>query len=1789
MRAFVLLAWLAAADAQERKGHFQQLKDHLQSPTTGAPALSPLEVLAQRMAPSSLLEEHQRQLQQTFQGKYPSPDYRTLPTTTPAPVQDSEGENAVKTGNGMNGGWDQGQGVGVLEDYSLPCGHMGRPVWENCKDADASGNNWGGSVAAGEEWHPFGPKDNRRRRLAQPGSIADKMTANRRRGGRPNANGYDSVTVQWWNVDGSDRNRPIMFGNSFDAKKKFGMDTDGFRKKDEAMSNAFKNNMNYFLSYAQSMKSKTPEQLDKEEKEARKKQGEEKREALKKGAILKAIEKRDKVKARANKKDLPTLGKVAEDGSIAAFGVDTDQRGWLKEFKKRVDSEHRLINREIDAKLVITPDVGDGEDDDIAGADMTHESGSAAETAHNAETSRASDKQAEYDSAHSNSQAPEGLGHKTASTNKYFAPLEANVARPGVMKNIADWTEAASEIDVLNQEVAANISGMSTTSVSKVAAEALENITKTHLDMRANHSNVSSVRRDELTRQWEPLERAVLQQKNEGESKLQEFIEGVESDVYNTDQLLETDETNMRNQLDATRQGMTSMWNGRMVASNSAKNELDQTFQTTQAHETALLKNIEEYQFYLSKEKTEMLEQRQAILDGFVTKLRDVKKKVNAEVTELDEQESQGNRRYTKQTMKQWKIMDNDKNRAFVGANEERKVEEESLLSKFDEERMAVQRLMANAQKVDTRRNELSNVGGDVLSHAQAEALALQEKVKAEYAKDKSAMAKTLGSLKEQMWAKSASIEQVAKQGTTQENEEIRLKTRDEFKNMAKFEQAMTDLHDEKGVLFDKELAKAQEAKDVQGQLLKEQIVDPLERLDDDLKSGGEEGRVAEEASELERRQRGLTDTNLDTILTHDALPAITDAYGVGKANYEHYHAEMDKAEKRLTDATEDDVHSTGQMGKTLMKQVDDRMKESTHTGDFAGVANELDAAAQRINQIDLYEIPGVRHAVSAKVLPIQETSAAYQKQYTKFGEDKMADVATKSSKAVQDFQRDKRAYAGESDDADGLSMRTEQVFDQSDHQYKLALGAMETTAAKVDKKEREQLPAIRGVEDNYASDKSAAASEMDSAVMQMSQLNAKAERVESMLDSEALEPIQQAGTRITDATPDEFQRKLDAYKDKVRDEQDGAVEKLEAITKGNVAHSAEKGDELRNAIKQQKGSLSTVEGTLDAAHSSADAAALGDSTMASKLFKQFDRVNAKFGDYEEEERDAMRAAKSEADQAEDAADEHVNSLFAKAEETDPEVDATKVYEQALALAMQEGKDAADGADLTGAQQSAQKTLDDAERLKNQATTKVKDMEAKEKAEQAQVDAAGTAAAADTSETQANDGKVAAVGMQATSEIGEGLTEFEQLHRALELARSAVGGLEEKTEDRWRHGKAAAGESVKQWLHDGNGPKTRKLMDDVKMNEIRERQSTQTFSEGVETLRHALQHNRDEVEVLKGRVQSSLASEGEELKESSQQVEDAAAARATAMVGELKGRAHGLAELVDLSEKEHQAEKTEWARYAKLSEKALESAGDHEMHEASALETDMNRLDLQHAQVDRAVHIYREKDLAWKNVVYDKLDSMGVKMNRDGLDLIEGARKAHAAALGYNEKLGGALADGVEGEHAQLERDLARLYIEKDKQINAIMADESLSEEEKKRLIAEIESQAKADADALHKKAADSALKEKQLEQELGKYQQMVDAAAAATARAIANGNLSPSAAHVQKNLAKVGKEVLKLKAKPWLMSLAEVKTSAKARGHAAAMRHLLSSSNHQLLLANAAMKMELSQLEAKIAHLERH
>merc|ERR1719223_1553817 len=128
------------------------------------------------------------------------------------------------------------------------------------------------------------------------------------------------------------------------------------------MSNAFKNNMNYFLSYAQSMKSKTPEQLDREEKAARRKQVKDQNNALKKGQIKKAVEKRDEVKARANKKDLPTEGRVAEDGSTAALGVDTDQRGWLKEFKKRVDSEHRLINREIDAKLVITPDVGDGDD-----------------------------------------------------------------------------------------------------------------------------------------------------------------------------------------------------------------------------------------------------------------------------------------------------------------------------------------------------------------------------------------------------------------------------------------------------------------------------------------------------------------------------------------------------------------------------------------------------------------------------------------------------------------------------------------------------------------------------------------------------------------------------------------------------------------------------------------------------------------------------------------------------------------------------------------------------------------------------------------------------------------------------------------------------------------------------------------------------------------------------------------------------------------------------------------------------------------------------------------------------------------------------------------------------------------------------------------------------------------------------------------------------------------------------------------------------------------------------------
>merc|ERR1719453_2975805 len=114
-------------------------------------------------------------------------------------------------------------------------------------------------------------------------------------------------------------------------------------------------------------------------------------------------------------------------------------------------------------------------------------------------------------------------------------------------------------------------------------------------------------------------------------------------------------------------------------------------------------------------------------------------------------------------------------------------------------------------------------------------------------------------------------------------------------------------------------------------------------------------------------------------------------------------------------------------------------------------------------------------------------------------------------------------------------------------------------------------------------------------------------------------------------------------------------------------------------------------------------------------------------------------------------------------------------------------------------------------------------------------------------------------------------------------------------------------------------------------------------------------------------------------------------------------------------------------------------------------------------------------------------------MNRDGLDLVEGARKAHAAALGYNEKIAGALAEGVEGEHTQLERDLARLYVEKDAKINAILQDESLSEEEKKKRIAEIEAQAKKDAEALHKKVADRAAAEKKLEQELGKYQAMVD------------------------------------------------------------------------------------------------
>jgi secreted Zn-dependent insulinase-like peptidase len=70
---------------------------------------------------------------------------------------------------------------------------------------------------------------------------------------------------------------------------------------------------------------------------------------------------------------------------------------------------------------------------------------------------------------------------------------------------------------------------------------------------------------------------------------------------------------------------------------------------------------------------------------------------------------------------------------------------------------------------------------------------------------------------------------------------------------------------------------------------------------------------------------------------------------------------------------------------------------------------------------------------------------------------------------------------------------------------------------------------------------------------------------------------------------------------------------------------------------------------------------------------------------------------------------------------------------------------------------------------------------------------------------------------------------------------------------------------------------------------------------------------------------------------------------------------------------------------------------------------------------------------------------MGVKMNRDGLDLVEGARKAHAAALGYNEKIAGALAEGVDRfadliaapllEPARIEREVSAVAAEHAKNI----------------------------------------------------------------------------------------------------------------------------------------------------------
>lgn len=1479
----------------------------------------------------------------------------------------------------------------------------------------------------------------------------------------------------------------------------------------------------------------------------------------------------------ANPKTMPDAG----NGKY--MDIKRDTVGWKDHMEKKLEYWANIFEKELVGNLYFTVDP------DVYGQSYT-----AAEDVKQAIAKRLANGGTDGSGAH---QA--GMGGSDGSSsqtnmatldyplvNKALIPLQdTNPKKAQKIMDDIDWAEMFMGTAIQDAKAAPK--------QRERMLEIREGSHKNHTELRSTFTENSKEKAAELETAWSPVEAKSKEDMHTSDLMMESYMTNTMDDAYTVHQDLEQAHKFMLQKIATKRGSIARAWEGVQMTEADQKNDLDDTFVTTKELEAQIANMINNYKFTTLGEKQQVDKQTSKELASDRTKQAEAVIKAIKDFDKMQSADKIVSRRWGKKQKKDFRRMLMDQDRAVAGKDDERKVIEGESLGGMSAVTKQISRLSEGAMKVEDRMKDAGEQGAAEMTEAQIAAEYLENIIDDMYDAEKLEQQKTLDSMHNTMEAK------MKTKGNEYDGVEVKEKERFRLENKDVSRQMEQSVHDWKELYAEEAGRFKEDFDDLEGdrEAQEKHEAELMERYRDHVEELKFKESFKQDSEKNIKNALDKTLMNVKSETEFEAMPQMQSDKTDAEADLQRYWTEADTAKKYMDHRTEDMLNHLGDMGPDGIGKA--RKELTSVDGDLSAyldsVRAKIENVAADITDIADWYVPKVQQNIDAAHLPIGMSAKAARNIFMEKGKDLQNEAKRDSEETVDDFLEEMNSWTGEmktraSDVVSKVTAREAEIMAELDKIAKTSSTDMESIGQKTEAADDQNLAVSEKFQEE-ATDINAKVDKVERA----------AQKVEDEAHAMSSDPPTQMGESMSKHAKIAFDHLVSAFANDIATPLDSASTVLADMKRQDIQFNADEKEKLDQEMGEVFGDLNDFGTLLAKLRSEADAAELGDSALAQQLYQQFDRAKGQIKGLQAQFREEEERQKAKLAAAEKEGEENVLSMADRLSATlDDQKDATQqqvsgytsdMDDQLAAINAEEDKGIA-GAN-SAASGAAQEVKDDSAEAARQVAALAGD---EANAEGTTQDAARDAAS-QVSEDKANSASVSTMANYATKKLGAGLSNFEKVHHVLETARTAVKALELDLDDRWERGKEAAIVRAKQHLHDANGPHTQQLLNEVAENEESEGDVMKTYKEGLDGLRRQLDTSKDDVTQIRTFIQEGIHHEAEHLQENSRTIEDHAGAQAMTLADTIGTQADNLEHLVNLTADAHRAEQVGWERYAKLAETALSSAGSAEASEAQSLTNSMTALDSQHSQLDQKMHVFRSRDLAFKNMVVEKLASMGVTMSTEGLEMLENARDAHAEALGYHEELGGMLAEGAEGEHSQLDRDLARLYIKQDAAIQKIMDDESLTEEQRKAAIEKIKAGTASEIAELHAKETDRVAAEAKLQAELGRYQAEIEAAAAATDRAIANGHLSPTARVVQQNLAKVGEQVLKLKAKPWLQAVSAASqiqlhapgtaTAHAARGVQLAAKKALEASNAQLRNANQALLQEMAEVEKKIARIK--